>query len=220
MGIFRRSSAQTPSSTEGRTTNLVGSMVEKLGSKVDAEIDEHKRLRTNSKIISQHLSAIERSTEGIVIAQGAQVLRDGEEVLFAAIAKEAESGITSILVATEARIFIAYTKSLNFAHVELPYSAIDRIDLGRNLRGCWISLWSNAQMIQLEKSSQDFEPLKEIIRKRQGSAAQPTSASHTSAEASNLDESMEQIKKLADLRAQGILSDEEFAAAKAKALGL
>nr|WP_255550240.1 SHOCT domain-containing protein [Corynebacterium sp. TAE3-ERU2] len=31
---------------------------------------------------------------------------------------------------------------------------------------------------------------------------------------------MEQIKKLADLHAQGILSDEEFAAAKAKALGL
>ena len=31
---------------------------------------------------------------------------------------------------------------------------------------------------------------------------------------------MAQIQKLADLHSQGILSDEEFAAAKAKALGI
>jgi membrane protease subunit (stomatin/prohibitin family) len=34
------------------------------------------------------------------------------------------------------------------------------------------------------------------------------------------DDTTAQIQKLADLHAQGILSDEEFAAAKAKALGI
>ena len=40
------------------------------------------------------------------------------------------------------------------------------------------------------------------------------------APAEEVDPQTAQLQKLADLHAQGILSDEEFAAAKAKALGI
>jgi hypothetical protein len=47
-------------------------------------------------------------------------------------------------------------------------------------------------------------------------AVQPPAASEAPAE----DDQYEQLKKLADLNTQGVLTDEEFAAAKAKVLGL
>lgn len=222
MGIFKRRSGQTPSSSDSKNTNLVGSMVDKLGAKVDSEIALQKRMIAKTKIIQKHLPALERNSCLTAVSQAGMVLRDDEEILFAAVAKEADLDVGCVLVATVDRIFIAYNKTLNFAHTELLYSAIDRIDVGRNLRGAWINLWSNAQMIQLEKCTRDFEELQDIVRERQTAGAQDaaTSPSQAAAVPSDLDTGMEQIKKLADLHAQGILSDEEFAAAKAKALGL
>lgn len=50
-------------------------------------------------------------------------------------------------------------------------------------------------------------------RANKRAAAQPTAATST-------DESIEQIKKLAELRSQGILTDAEFEAKKKQLLGL
>jgi hypothetical protein len=51
----------------------------------------------------------------------------------------------------------------------------------------------------------------------QQAAAAPAAAPDAPAAA---EDPMEKVKQLADLHAQGILSDEEFAAAKKKALGI
>ena len=51
-------------------------------------------------------------------------------------------------------------------------------------------------------------------------AAPPPQAYAPAPAAAPEDPTVAQIQKLADLHAQGILSDEEFAAAKAKALGI
>ena len=56
---------------------------------------------------------------------------------------------------------------------------------------------------------------------QQQAAAQAAQPQVTAApEAPAEDDQYEQLKKLADLNAQGVLTDEEFAAAKAKVLGL
>jgi membrane protease subunit (stomatin/prohibitin family) len=52
---------------------------------------------------------------------------------------------------------------------------------------------------------------------QQQAAAQPAAAP---AEAPASDDTSAQLKKLADLHAQGVLTDEEFAASKKKLLGI
>lgn len=51
-------------------------------------------------------------------------------------------------------------------------------------------------------------------------AAQQQAAAAAAPAAAPVDETTEKLQQLASLHAQGILSDEEFAAAKAKALGI
>ncbi len=57
-----------------------------------------------------------------------------------------------------------------------------------------------------------------VAQRQMGMAAQQAAAAAPAAPAQ--DDSLAQVEKLAALHAQGILSDEEFAAAKAKALGI
>lgn len=61
-----------------------------------------------------------------------------------------------------------------------------------------------------------------VARRQMGMAAQEAAAHQAAAPAAApaQDDSLEQVQKLAALHAQGILSDDEFAAAKAKALGI
>lgn len=54
----------------------------------------------------------------------------------------------------------------------------------------------------------------------QAQAAAAAPAAPAAAAPSESDAQMEQLQNLAQLHSQGVLSDEEFAAAKAKALGL
>ena len=51
-------------------------------------------------------------------------------------------------------------------------------------------------------------------------AAQDAAAAQAAAPAASDEDPMAQVQKLAELHKQGILTDEEFAAAKAKALGI
>ena len=55
---------------------------------------------------------------------------------------------------------------------------------------------------------------------QQQAEAQPAAAPAPVAAAPEQDDSMEQLQNLASLHSQGVLSDEEFTAAKAKILGI
>lgn len=55
---------------------------------------------------------------------------------------------------------------------------------------------------------------------QQTAAAQAAAAPAPAPEAPAADDPMEKVKQLGELHAQGLLTDEEFAAAKAKALGI
>lgn len=54
---------------------------------------------------------------------------------------------------------------------------------------------------------------------RWAAEAQPEAPQEVAAAPSSSDDSIEQLKKLAELKDQGILTEEEFAAQKAKILG-
>jgi hypothetical protein len=58
------------------------------------------------------------------------------------------------------------------------------------------------------------------LQAQQAAAAAPAVAPAAPAPAEAVDPQMAELQKLATLHAQGILTDEEFAAAKAKALGI
>ena len=60
-----------------------------------------------------------------------------------------------------------------------------------------------------------------VARRQMGMAAQEAASYQAAAPAAPAqDDSLVKVQELAALHAQGILSDEEFAAAKAKALGI
>lgn len=64
------------------------------------------------------------------------------------------------------------------------------------------------------------EQAQEEYDQQQAAAAAAAPAAPVAAEAGPEDAQMEQLQNLAQLHSQGVLSDEEFAAAKAKALGI
>jgi hypothetical protein len=70
-----------------------------------------------------------------------------------------------------------------------------------------------AQQAQMQAQSQEIAELQ-----AQQAAATPAAAAPAPAE--SVDPQTAELQKLATLHAQGILTDEEFAAAKAKALGI
>jgi hypothetical protein len=69
-----------------------------------------------------------------------------------------------------------------------------------------------AQQAQMQAQSQEIAEL----QAQQAAAAAPAAT----APAEAVDPQMAELQKLATLHAQGILTDEEFSAAKAKALGI
>lgn len=77
---------------------------------------------------------------------------------------------------------------------------------------------TQAQQAEAYQQQQNYEQQQALA---QQAAAQQAAAQQAAAPAApSEDDTVEQLTKLADLKAKGILSDEEFAAAKAKLLGL
>jgi len=68
-------------------------------------------------------------------------------------------------------------------------------------------------------SMKNKQEQKQEAAQQQAAAAQAAAAPAPAPEPSE-DDPMEKVKQLGELHAQGLLTDEEFAAAKAKALGI
>lgn len=207
MALFGRKTA------EEREADKIAKQ-EARTTKKDARQADTERNHANKKAISEHLHGSTKMGSAIILVHAADLVREGEEVLFAAGGEEDGSDSKAILVATDQRIIVSTSKKMTFGQIELPYAKIDRIDVGRTWRGAWVTLFAGSQETRIEKAVEDLEPLKDIVRERQ--AATDTASTPTAPAVS----SAEEVKKLAELHAQGILSDDEFAAAKAKALGL
>lgn len=162
------------------------------------------------KAVAGMVSKVEQLNYGSALNVVSDEVRLDEEALFVATGELDSEDAKAALVATDTRIVIGWMKGLSVGTVEIPYADIDQIDTGTKLSGTWVTLHHGSHARTLEKSgTKDLEKLKQVVRDHQ--------ATSTPAQSPGASMSLE---KLAELHAAGILTDEEFSAAKAKALGL
>lgn len=168
--------------------------------------------------ILQLFSKTERFSYSGSIIVAADELRDGEIVHFAATGKHKDQGADAALLATDQRIIIGWMKGVSMGTTEIRYADLDQIDVGIKLSGAWATLRHQSHSTTLEKSvTKNLEKLKTVVRERQDYLTSQQDPKRTSPHSEN---STNQLEKLAELHAEGVLTDEEFTAAKAKALGL
>lgn len=162
--------------------------------------------------VLDHLTKLERTTYYGPAHNAAQLLADDETILLAATGEEDGSDKKACIVCTDRRIIIG-TAGLSAGQIDLPYDGIDKVDVGSTLRGGWVTLHNGSQKTRVEKSvSSNIQEIRQIVRDHQVSAPEDP--------ASSVGPGVEDLAKLADLHAAGVLTDDEFTAAKAKALGL
>lgn len=176
-----------------------------------AKQEEKAVLEGKRKALADRVSRIERLNNGSAINVAADEIRDDEVIHFAATGELDNQDAKAALAATDQRIIIGWMKGFNLGHAEIRYEDIDQIDTGSKLNGTWATLRHGSHSTTLEKSAtKNLDHLRNIVRERQGIPTQaPESSSAT-----------DQLSKLAELHAAGVLTDDEFAAAKAKALGM
>lgn len=187
--------------------------------KSDEEKIQKKQLKEARDRKRKAIAAMVRGSERLSHAYPLNIVSDevrlDEEALFVATGTLDSEDANAALVATNERIIIGWMKGVSFGHLEIRYSDIDQIDVGMKLSGSWVALHHGSHKRTLEKSvTKDLENLKQVVRDQQQKLAATPPA--PAPESSSLDD----LSKLADLHKQGILTDDEFAAAKAKALGL
>jgi hypothetical protein len=148
-------------------------------------------------------------------------LEPGEEVIAAVQGKHVkddggQQGGT--LVATNRRLAF-YRKNVGgFTFDTYPYAAITSVDQGKNLYGPSLKLTVagaaiEVKWIQGDKGGVETGKIADAVRARLGQGA-PTAPAAASAP-----DATDQLRKLAELRDAGILSEEEFTAKKTEILG-
>lgn len=117
-----------------------------------------------------------------------------------------------VLLACPRRL-VFYAKRLTGHDLEsFPYSSISSFESGKKFTGHHFRFAASGNDVTLEWINQgDVEEFAQIMRARVGQAAAAPTA---------VVDPMEQLRKLAELRDQGVVTEEEFAAKKAQLLGI
>lgn len=119
-----------------------------------------------------------------------------------------------IFVATESRLVFFSKKVVGYDLEVLPYSNISSIEMGKNLMGHYISLFATGNKITMKWINKgDIKSFVDYVRGNIGKM--PDTISNNSN-----DENIDLLKQLAELRKQGILTEEEFSDKKKKILEL
>ena len=182
----------------------------------NAEKEARKQaIKARADELKSHLTRVEMLTSPTAIQHTASQLDPSESVLLVILGEEEESDAHAVLVCTDQRILVGTAKGFKLGSIVLPYEKVDRVDVGRSLRGAFVNLFNGSQITRIEKALDSNDAhlrIRDVIETHK--------ASSVSRESSSNQGGVSDLKHLADLHAQGILTDEEFAAAKAKALGL
>lgn len=187
---------------------------------------EEKAAKAEAKAVSQdkqvevsaHLGKVEKLDVAVqMLMMSISEKLTAEEHVLGAMSGQLD-GAKGLLVATDSRLLIEWKKGMSeFGDTEMRYKDVDEIQTGRNFGGSFVKLVHGSRVTKLEKSlagDKALDALKQIVRDQQA-ASGPAPQAATVVQAAD---PMEQLKKAAELHAAGILSDEEFAAVKAKAL--
>jgi hypothetical protein len=168
------------------------------------------RVVVNTKALDKHFARI---TEG---------LHPGEEVvskLSATITTDLKSTsgtISGALVATSERLVFSGSGLLQQDSRSFPWPQVSSLDLAQGMLLAHITVTAATSVARFMVGKTDdtkafVATAQELMVKSRAAAAQPAPAAGSS--------TADELAKLAGLRDQGILTDEEFSAAKARLLG-
>lgn len=121
-----------------------------------------------------------------------------------------------ILAATDRRLLFYSKRMAGYDMESFPYDKITSFEQSRSMMGSKVTFFASGNRVQVKwiQSGQVGE-LQRIVRSRMGkSPDEPAAVSPQERSAT------EKIRELAKLRDEGLLSEDEFAQAKAKLLGL
>jgi hypothetical protein len=159
-----------------------------------------------------------------LVAQAREHLEEGEDVLTAVQGtyetKLAGNDTTrkGVFVATDRRL-VFYAKKLTGYDLEsYPYDHISSIEMGKNMMGHTVTFFASGNKVAMKwiDKKQDVSGFISTVRTRMKGGAGNGAAAPATGEPDLSD----QLRKLAQLRDDGILTDEEFQAKKAQLLGL
>lgn len=147
-------------------------------------------------------------------------MRPGERVTLIASGNTGKS--LAVIVLTTTRVLIKDRGLAETAMREIDPTQITSITTGKKLKGESVELTVSGSSISIEgmmhgRGTELANAIRDL-KASSTSAAAPVAFAAPAAAAPV--DAVEQVAKLAELHAAGVLTDEEFAAAKAKALGL
>lgn len=139
-------------------------------------------------------------------------LHDAETVL--AIIAGGYKDSTGIAAATDRRVLFIGKLGFSRTTEDFPYERISSVEASSGMALGSVTVYVSSQKAEIKNvSKQDAKSFADLVRAHIGPSSAPVAAAPAVSAA-------DQIEKLAELHAQGVLSEAEFAAAKAKALGL
>ncbi|MED4783429.1 PH domain-containing protein [Brevibacillus choshinensis] len=119
-----------------------------------------------------------------------------------------------VFLATDRRVFFFGKKMFGFDSESFPYSTISSFEYGKGLMGKTMSFFASGNKVKMKWiNAGEVDLFMETVRSSMGKKI------ISEAPTQQID-SIEQIKKLAELRDAGILTEEEFTAKKHKILGI
>ncbi len=160
-----------------------------------------------------------------LLAQVREHLDEGEDVV-SAVQGSYETKIAGndtvrkgLFVATDRRL-VFYAKKLTGYDLEsFPYDHISSIEMGKGMMGHQITFFASGNKVHMKwiDKKQDVAGFVSTVRSRMKGGAGGDGAATAKAPA---EDTLEQIRMLAQLRDEGILSEEEFQTKKTQLLDL
>lgn len=194
----------------------LGSMHEKFASEILALLPEGA---THDHGLNAALAKMEKSAKLFGFREISTILDDmqsGEEIQM--ITTGTLDDNLGIIVLTNLRAIIKDRKLMGSEMKEINPTSITSLSTGKKLTG---------ETVKMTVSGSDLEitalphgrgtELANLLRQAMGGSARPTASA---APVETTPDPVAQIEKLAELHAAGILNDDEFMQAKAKALGI
>lgn len=122
-----------------------------------------------------------------------------------------------IFIATEKRVVFYAKKMFGYDMEVFPYTNISSIEVSKGFMGHSINLFASGNKVKMKWINHgDVAKFIEIVKER----IQKKDASSQVAAAVDTPDVADQIAKLASLKEQGILTEEEFSAKKKQLLGI
>lgn len=122
-----------------------------------------------------------------------------------------------IFIATEKRVIFYAKKMFGYDMEVFPYNNISSIEMSKGMTGHTISLFTSGNKVKMKWINYgDIPKFVELVNE----AIQKKNSFAQTAATTSSDDITEQLTKLAALKDQGILTEEEFTAKKKQLLGI